>query len=247
MAEFRPAERSFVLLILVVFLLLALAGKVAGLDEASAPVRIMVVTGGHAHDTSLCSLFKGYQDFAPMVLPRDIAFRKDLRSRWDVLVLYDLSIEISQAEQKNVANFLESGRGMVVLHDAIANYNSWAWWSQEVIGDRYLLEPDGTMQASTYDLRQEVVYYPVDHPITAGVGPLRLTDETYKGMWVSPRSKPILKTDHALSDAVGAWISPYEKSRVVVIQPGDDRRSHTHPGYRVLVRNAILWAARRIP
>jgi len=243
----RSAEtKGWSLLTMAGIVLLALAPSLAGESQVNSPVRIMVVTGGHAHDTSFCSLFEGYEDFAPMVYPRDVAFRNDLRPRWDVLVLYDLSAEISEAEQVNLVNFLESGRGMVVLHHAIAAYNSWAWWSQEVVGGKYLLKPDGAMPASTYHVNQEVVYYPLDHPITAGLGSLRLTDETYKGMWVSPRSKPILKTDHPLSDAVGAWISPYEKSRVVVIQPGHDRRSHTHPGYRALIRNAILWAARRI-
>ncbi len=243
MLNTRNSSRMFWVAVWVWLLLVA--PILFGQNRGNPPVRIMVVTGGHAYDTSFCSLFEGYDDFAPMMYPRDIAFRNDLRPRWDVLVLYDLSPAITEVEQENLRSFLESGKGLVVVHHAIANYNHWRWWHEEVVGGRYLLKPDGTAPASTYHPNQEVLYHPADHPITAGLGPLLLTDETYKGMWISPMSKPLLRTDHHMSDTVAAWVSPYQKSRVVVIQPGHDRRSHTHPGYRMLVRNAILWAAGR--
>jgi len=43
-----------------------------------------------------------------------------------------------------------------------------------------------------------------------------------------------------------SWISPYEKARVVVIQLGHDEKAHLHPGLQQLVKNAILWAGRRL-
>jgi hypothetical protein len=42
-----------------------------------------------------------------------------------------------------------------------------------------------------------------------------------------------------------AWIGPWEKSRVVVIQLGHGKEAHENANYRRLVRNAIVWAAGR--
>jgi len=56
----------------------------------------------------------------------------------------------------------------------------------------------------------------------------------------------ILETDHPLADRPVAWVSPYAKSRVVYIQLGHDRRTHLHPSYRNLIRNAVQWAGGRL-
>jgi hypothetical protein len=47
-----------------------------------------------------------------------------------------------------------------------------------------------------------------------------ILDETYKGMWLSPRIK-------------------------VLLQLGHGREAHLHPDYQRLVRQAILWSAGR--
>ncbi len=75
----------------------------------------------------------------------------------------------------------------------------------------------------------------------------KVFDETYKRMWFSPDNKVLLTTDHPTSDGPVAWISPYEKARVVTIQLGHGREAHRHPGLQRLVRNAMLWVAGREP
>jgi type 1 glutamine amidotransferase len=65
-------------------------------------------------------------------------------------------------------------------------------------------------------------------------------------MWISPENKVLLRTDDPTSDGPVAWISPYQKSRVIVIQLGHDRLAHEHPAYRDLVKNAILWAGGKL-
>jgi len=108
------------------------------------------------------------------------------------------------------------------------------------------LQPDGGLPASTYKHDEELFVRPATkHPITAEIGPMHLLDETYKGKWVSPDVKVLLTTDNPTSDQAVAWISPYVKSRVVVIQLGHDAAAHRHPAYRALIRNAILWSAGR--
>ena len=87
----------------------------------------------------------------------------------------------------------------------------------------------------------------LEHPITKGLGTFRLLDETYKDLWIAPQVKVLLRSDNPTSDGPVAWISPYEKARVVYIQLGHDRNAHLHPKYQQLVRNAIRWASGRKP
>jgi len=221
----------------------------AKIDPGARPadaLRALVVTGGHSYDTEFYTLFQGGWLTWEHAASNHEAFDSDIRESCDVLVLYDLSREISGDERKNLRDFLESGKGLVVLHHAIADYNSWPWWWRTVVGGRYIL-PDGDKPASDYKHDVEMFVRPRGkHPITAGVGPLQIVDETYKDMWISPQVQVILETDEPTSDGPVAWISPYEKSRVVFLQLGHDRLAHLHPAYRKLVKRSILWSAGRL-
>jgi hypothetical protein len=208
-------------------------------------VRALVVTGGHDFESSFYTVFEGYKDLTwTHATSNKAAFQNDLRKDIDVLVLYDFSQELDEAGKKNLQIFLESGKGVIVLHHAIADYQTWPWWTREVVGGRYLLNAEGDVAASTYKHGEELFVRPVtSHPITAGVGPIHIWDETYKGMWISPQVKVLLKTDNPTSDAPLAWVSPYPKSRVAYIQMGHDSMAYRHPSYRLLLHNAFLWAA----
>ena len=217
------------------------------LNAATAPLRLLVVTGGHDYPTSFYTIFDdpGELQWDHATSNHD-ALRSDLREKYDVLVLYDMSTELSDAEKKNLVDFLESGKGMVVLHHAILDYPGWEWWWREVVGGKYLTKPEQGMPASTYQHDQTIEVVPVaKHPILAGIKPIRLVDETYKGMWVSPQVTVLLKTDNPTSDPALAWVSPYQKSRVVYIQLGHGEPAHRDAAYRKLVHSAIRWAGGR--
>lgn len=214
----------------------------------STPLRLLVVTGGHEYPASFSTLFEDPGEFQwDHATSNHEAFRSDIRGKYDVLALYDLSTEINEAERKNLVDFLESGKGMIVLHHAIVDYPAWEWWWREVVGGKYLSKPEGGMPASTYLHDQEIDVEPAArHPILAGMGRIHLLDETYKGMWISPKVTVLLKTTNPTSDGPVAWIGPYEKSRVVYIQLGHGEPAHRDPAFRRLVHNAILWSAGRL-
>jgi len=227
----------------------AATGGVSPPLEKPKPLRVLVVTGGHSYDAAFYTLFEGSPEIQWVhACSNTQAFQEDIRGRFDVLVLYDLHTEIGETQKKNLRDFVEGGKGVVVLHHAIADYGSWNWWYEEVVGGRYLLKPEGAQPASTYKHDVEVFAEPVGkHPITASVGPLHFVDEGYKHMWISPRVNVILATNNPLWDGPLAWISPYQKSRVIYIQLGHDEIAHRNPGYRALVRNALVWSAGRLP
>lgn len=217
--------------------------------SAISPLRTLVVTGGHSYDPTLYRLFEGDERIRAVIFPHPGPFNRDLRKNWDVLVLYDSVQEehIGEAGRANLRNFVESGRGLVVLHHALVDYLGWSWWTDEVVGGKYLLKPEGERPASSYQHDVELDVEPVaKHPVLAGVTRMHIWDEVYKNMWISPNNTILLKTEHPASDGPVAWISPYEKARVVVIQLGHDEKAHLHPGLQQLVKNAILWAGRRL-
>ncbi len=220
----------------------------AGLEVRDpAALRLLVVTGGHDYQSDFYSVFDQpglAWDHLPSAAE---AFSRDLRQDYDVLVLYDLTRELDEAQQANLRAFVEGGKGLVVLHHAVADYTRWPWWYGEVVGGKYLLEPDLGLPASTYQHDVELTVRKVaDHPITRDLSPLHLVDETYKGMWISDSVTVLLATDHPTSDGPVAWVSPYPQSRVVVVQLGHDRQALRHPGYRELVRRSALWAGGKL-
>jgi type 1 glutamine amidotransferase len=210
------------------------------------PPRVLVVTGGHDHEASFYSVFEGQEGMRVTVDPHPAAFRRDPVTRFEVIVLYDMVDvgDVDEARRKNLQRFVESGKGLVILHHALCSYNGWEWWWREVAGARYLQKPDGGRPASTYKHDVKLKVTPAgSHPVLQGIGAMEMVDETYKGMWMAPANQVLLKTDHPTSDGPVAWISAYPKSRVVAIQLGHGKEAHVHPGFRRLVRNAILWSA----
>lgn len=239
---------------LCLLLLFVIAAPSSGLDASAQEsvwkptskradaVRVRVVTGGHDHDSDFYSVFDD-EAIKAVVEPHPQAFSSDLGKRADVLVLYDMIQDLEPKKQANLRAFVESGKGVVVLHHGICSNVNWPWWYEEVVGGRYLFETFNGRKSS-YKHDEELTIKPaMQHPILKGLGSFRIHDETYKDMWISPKVKVLLTTDNLTSDGPVAWIGPYEKARVVYIQLGHDRNANLNPNWQRLVRNAIQWAA----
>ena len=229
-------------------ILLLLLGPLAALAADAPAIRIELVTGGHAHEISFYAVFEGNRDFKINVNPHPGAFHSDMRKNTDVLVLYDMTDMDGETERGHLREFLDAGKGMVVLHHAVIDNQHWPWWYEEVIGGRYLLAAEGNQRASTYQHDVPMTVRAAGkHPITEGLAEFPIVDEVYNFMWRSPRSRVLLEADKPEGEKAVAWIGPWEKSRVVVIQLGHGKEAHENANYRKLVRNAIVWAAGRTP
>jgi type 1 glutamine amidotransferase len=210
-------------------------------------VKALLITGGHDHEAAFYSLFSGCKEIDS--LPVDTAanaFKKDLRRQYDVIIMYDFTRDLDDVGKKNLRDFVASGKGVVVLHHALLNYQAWTWWSEDVVGGRYRLRREGESPSSSVKNDQQIDVSPVGtHPVLKGIHPFHITDETYKNLYISNRIKPLLTTENPTSDTNLAWIGPCETSRVVAIQLGHGHSAFGHPSYRALVQNAVLWAAGR--
>lgn len=212
---------------------------------SAAPVpRVLLVTGGHDHELSFYEIFLADPSFTFTVNPHPQAFRPNLVKQYDVAVLYDLAEVQEEGQRANLRHYLESGKGLVLLHHSIADNQEWPWWYEEVAGGLYRLKPSGVQPASKFKHDVDFEVRPVGrHPILEGISAFKIHDEVYKDMWISSKVQVLLETDHPLSDKPVAWVSPYTKSRVVFIQLGHGSEAHRNPVYRKLVRNAIAWTA----
>jgi len=230
-------------------LLIAAAGP---LKDFPAKIRVLVVTGGHdfEHD----QFFQIFKDnpgitFEALEHPNAQAhFSAEAGTQYDVIVLYDFHQEITEQAKADFVARLKEGKGLVVLHHAIADYQDWPEY-QKIIGAHYYLQPmvvDGVQKARSaykHGMHFTVQVADPNHPVTRGVHDYENHDETYKWFDVAPEVHPLLTTDEPESNKIIGWAKTYAAARVVYLQSGHDHFAYENPNYRQIVRQAIRWTA----
>ena len=220
----------------------------------SDAIKLLVVTGGptlrHQIDlvpTSFYSLFMGYDDLVWDHASFDeAAFQSEKLPGYDAILMFNRSDSISESSMKKLRQYLESGKGLIVLHHSLGSYNDWEWWWKDVVGAKYQMKETDTVPKSGYKqgeimkmIRQK------DHALTKGIGDFSLNDETYNKLWISKKANVLYRTDNPNSDGPTMWISPFRYSRVVVIQPGHAALAHRDENYRKLIYRTIRWVAEK--
>lgn len=214
-------------------------------------VRALVVTGGHSYPVSFYTLFEGHDDIVwQHATSQREAFTARMTERFDVVVLHDMYDKIGEAERGHLRGFVEAGKGVVSIHHAIVDYTDWPWWYQEVIGGKYFVESQGVHAKSEFKEDLDFVVKPAagaaNHPVIRGLGPLPVHDELYRNMWHSEKIQVLMEIDHPLNDRPVVYVGPNPKARAIYIQLGHSDATMRHPGFRKLVRNAMLWSGRRL-
>jgi hypothetical protein len=228
-----------------------------GAGQAGNPagkIRVLLVTGGHDFEKE--AFLKVFED-NPDIVFRHVEhpnahslLKADAARQYDVLVLYDMHQEISDEAKADFLARLKEGKGLVVLHHAIASYQQWPEYAK-IIGARYYLEPtvvDGVQKPrSVYQHGVQIKVHVADprHPVVRGLHDYVIHDETYKLFDVADNCHALLTTDEPLSNKVIAWAKTYAGARVVYLQSGHDHFAYENPNYQQFVRQAIRWTARK--
>jgi len=227
---------------------------IAQTKKAEEPkiIKLLVVTGGptlrHQIDlvpTSFYTLFTGYDNLIWDHAAQDeAAFQSDRLFDYDVILMYNRSDSLSEKSQQNLKKYLNSGNGLIVLHHALGSYNNWEWWWNKVVGGRYQMIDENGNTKSDYKL-EETISMEVEkqHFINESIGDFEFEDETYKNLWFSKEIDIIYKTKNPTSDGPTVWVSLFDKSKVVVIQPGHAKSAHLDLNYKNLIYRAILWTS----
>ena len=168
-----------------------------------------------------------------------------------MLVLYDMHQEITEEAKADFLARLKEGKGLVVLHHAIASYQKWPEYAK-IIGARYYLAPtvvDGVKKAAlcftSTEFKSRCTSPIRSIPSCRGIQDYVIHDETYKLFDVADECHPLLTTDEPLSNKVIGWAKTYAGARVVYLQSGHDHFAYENPNYRQILRQAIRWTAQK--
>lgn len=215
----------------------------------SQPVKIMLVTGGHAFDTiQFFDMFDAlpgieYQHFQQPKANHKLV--SDLAEDFDVLVFYDMWKTISDAEKSAYLKLSQQGKPFLFLHHSIASYQDWPEF-EKLLGGKYVEAGRGVSKEEQSNYEHDVwIYSKVENytAVTVGFKEPRFFDEVYGNVRISDDVFPLLKTKHPKSMETIVWQHKYNNSQVVYIQPGHDYRTYENEEYRKLLLQAIKFLA----
>jgi type 1 glutamine amidotransferase len=222
-------------------------------SQAADKIRLLIMSGSHPYETNqFLQLFKDNPDvtFESVVHPHAFAkLRPESAKNFDVLVLYDYAQKISPEAQADLVNFLKAGKGLLILHHAIAAYPDWPEY-EKILGGRYYLQPRTVVNGAVKPRSRaregaEILVHLADlaHPATRGLKDFEIHDETYFGYDVAPDSHLLLTTTNTNNAPSLAWSRSYEGARIIYCQLGHDHFAYENPNYRKFVAQAIKWVA----
>src|ERR1051325_5981367 len=227
------------------FFISALSAALALASEqspvAAGKTRVLLVTGGHPFEKE--PFFKLFEENTNIIFhavehPKAHAlFKQEAARLYDVIVTYDYNQPITDEAKADFLALLHEGKGLVVLHHAIATYPKWPeYW--KIIGAHYYLEKtnvagvDKARSAFKHDMHFKIHVADLAHPVTQGVQDYEIHDETYKWFDVADDCHPLLTTDEPESNHVIAWAKTYDASRVVYLQSGHDHFAYENPNFQ---------------
>jgi len=189
----------------------------------------------------------------------------------DVILLFDQIYDMPQENQSSLQRYIEAGKGVIVLHNALTDYQRWPFWYRDVVGGSFLqnrneeltmktekgpaeemlpgkpaTSPDKMIAPGVWDFKEYTVYPVGNHPIIRNVQRFTVRDEKYKNVWQAKNITPVLQTDDSDSDKVVGWVGPHPKAKLFAFMLGHSAEAHAHAMYRKIVHNAVLWAAGRL-
>ena len=218
-------------------------------------IKVVVVTGGHdfEHDPFF-EVFKACDDieFTEAAQKDHSELFEDISSwNYDVIVLYNMTQNISPKRRENFVKLLNKGVGLVAMHHCMADWPDWEQY-REIIGTKYCLQEvtiDGRKHAASsykHDLDMKIQIADTRHPITKGLKDFEIHDEAYKDCWFAKDNHLLLTTDHPMSDKTVGWTRMFGKACVCTIQLGHDSKAYANPAFRRLVANSIRWCAGKL-
>ena len=263
------------------------AARLFASQEAAKLVQLQVMIGNGV-DYEFLRMFEDFHDVNIRVNPSPAAYLNlmpdpaapagrggrggGIRGRTpDVILLFDQIYDMPRENQSALQRYIEAGKGVVVLHNALTDYQRWPFWYRDVVGgsffqnrneeltmktergpaeemlpDKPATSPDRTIAPGVWDFKEYTVYPVGNHPIVRGIQRFTVRDEKYKNVWQSKNITPLLQTDDPDSDKVVGWVGPHPKAKVFAFMLGHSAEAHAHPTYRKIVHNAVLWAAGRL-
>ncbi len=247
-------KRELVLALLTVLTALAFRAAGAAPQTEGEKIRVLLTTGGHAFEVEpFYAMFDAMPgiEYTKAEMPKDAGMLKPgLEKKVDVIVTYDMSRPITPEQREQFVALLKEGIGLVSLHHNLGAHRDWDEY-RKMIGGKFVFqdsEIDGKQYSKTPWSHGEDLTIQVadeDHPITKGIEPFSIHDETYGKFYTAPDIRVLLKTDHPKNNREVAWTTKYGSSRVFYLMLGHDSKAYENPNFREVLRRGIHWAAGR--
>ena len=217
----------------------------------TASLKLAVITGGHSfHVPDFHGLFRRLDGVIAYIQSLDdfASSPRPVRRWYDAVLFYIMLMETPKDEGlpwhagkpfSALSELGETEQGIVILHHAILAYPHWPLWDELVgISDR----------SFGFYVNQRVrgqIANP-NHPITEGVQPWEMADETYTMADAGKGSDVLLTYDHPKSMRTIGWTRQYKGARVFCYQAGHDNATYSDPNFQEVLRRGILWVANRL-
>lgn len=214
-------------------------------------VKVAVITGGHGYDViNFHQLFRSIEgaDIYIQHLDDFCQSPEELRDSYDVALFYIMMMETPtdnglpwySGKPKTALEHLgEIEQGIFVLHHAILAYPQWPTWN-EIVGIKERNFGFHIGQTIQVDITNP------EHPITKGMQPWEMVDETYTMNNAGEDSNILLTVDHPKSMKTIAWTRNYKQARVFCYESGHSNEAWSNRQFRAIVSRGIRWLARRI-
>jgi type 1 glutamine amidotransferase len=209
----------------------------------TVPIMTAVITGNHDFEVpEFINLFRALPsiDFYPQSLENYAADLAHVREKYDVLVFYNMHSEPpNEAVIKVFKSLGNTEQGLVFLHHGMLAFRQWPLMGEIVgIPDRsFKYYPGETVSVEIAD---------PGHPITQGLTPWQMVDETYAMADAGADSHVLLTTTHPRSLRTLAWTRTHKKARVFVLASGHGKETYADPNFQTVLQRSIVWAARRV-
>ncbi|RVQ66563.1 ThuA domain-containing protein [Croceicoccus ponticola] len=182
-----------------------------------SPLRCLVAVRGHPFGRdAFAAVFEGMEGISATMVDQPAAallMNPDGMRDFDVLVLYDMpGLDFDAPEHipayvpppagfaEGLRALLDSGKGIVALHHALAGWPTWEGYA-EILGGRFLYKPGAVRgkhvldSGFAHDVAQTFSVVG-DHPVTAGLpATFDLVDEPYLAEVFEGDVEPLLRSN----------------------------------------------------
>ena len=219
------------------------------------PLRVLLTYQGHTfEEEKFFAMWDAWQKqglvtYTRCPLPDDAArLEPSATDQFDVLVMYDMVLEIAPDQQAVFVALLQKGIGVVSLHHNLVAHEKWPLW-RDIVGGQFLRAAT-TIVGKSYEpsVFQHEVWLKIGipdpkHPITRGIEPFYIFDESYGKIYHAPDIKVVLTTESPGNDHEVAWTKWFGNSPVFYFQIGHDSHAWTHPLYQKILLQSMHWAS----
>jgi len=223
----------------------------------SRPIRNLILSGGVAHDykttSALLAEVLGTACIESEVTEDLNILKNPHLLDFDVLTLNcvrwscrqtpdwkEWAFEIDSEQQVGLLNFLKAGKGLMAIHAAIINFDTWPQYGQ-ILGGYWEW---GKSSHGPYQPGYKMHIVDRQHSITRGVEDFEIHDELYHTLHMTKPVHVLITTFWETKIQPIAWTTEYGPARIHYNALGHGPQSFRCEPFQRLLQQGVLWASK---